>query len=123
MEKEKSNGPDRLSSRTGCELSSFPVLNVVRANEYGMVVESSRSFDVGEAMNIGFHVSRGNESTFISAESVVVDSRVAMSDRGEFRHRVTLLFCDIAAEDRARLIDFSESLPVSEIPHPGVGLN
>ena len=87
-----------------------PVLNVIRAHECGLVVESNRSFDVGEAVTLGFHVpnseSPDDRGCFISAESLVVESRRSWSrSRGDFRHRVTLLFSKIAAEDRDRLID------------------
>lgn len=106
MEKEFNN-QQYLSSRSNQGLSRCPVLKILRTNEIGMVVESNRSFDIGHEMTIGFHVS--NE--FISAESLVVGSERQMSGRGDFRHRVTLLFSNVDAADRERLMALSNLLP------------
>ncbi len=123
MEKEKANLPDRLVSPDLPSLPPCPVLRVLRANEFGLVIESNRAFDIGEAFTIGFHLTQSRESTFVSAESLVVDSRIMACDRGEFRHRVTLLFVDIAPGDRARLLAFSQRLPLPESSTPEFGLN
>jgi hypothetical protein len=89
-------------------------LKVLRANEFGIIVESNRGFDVGEEMTIGFHVSNGDEgSSFISAESLVVESERSVFCRGRIHHRVTLLFSNIATADRERLIALSKSVPMA----------
>ncbi|MDF1815147.1 MAG: hypothetical protein P1V20_23290 [Verrucomicrobiales bacterium] len=111
MEKESKYGP-YLSSRSGSPLAKCPVLKVLRTNEFGMVVEANRSFDIGEEMTIGFHVSNSSGgSSFISADSLVVDSERAWSDRGDFHHRVTLLFSNVDSADRERLMALSKSMP------------
>ncbi len=63
-----------LSSRQEQEC---PLLNVIGASEFGVVLESERAFDIGSALTIGFHVDsriqKGNNdrnSSFISAETV-----------------------------------------------------
>ncbi|MDF1752412.1 MAG: hypothetical protein P1U89_06550 [Verrucomicrobiales bacterium] len=122
MEKE-SKKSSYLSSRSSSALSRCPLLKVLRTSEYGLVVETSRSFDIGEEMTIGFHVSKPNEgSTFISADSLVVGSELALSERGDFRHRVTLLFSNIACEDREKLMELSNSMPKSSRCN-SIGLN
>lgn len=122
MEKE-SKKSSYLSSRSSSALSRCPLLKVLRTSEYGLVVETSRSFDIGEEMTIGFHVSKPNEgSTFISADSLVVGSEPALSERGDFRHRVTLLFSNIACADREKLMELSNSMPKSSRCN-SIGLN
>ena len=116
---------NHLTPRLGSALPQCPVLKVIRAHEFGLVVESNRSFDVGEAITIGFHVPRGNaSSTFISAESLVVESRRSWSDRrGDYRYRVTLLFSEINEEDRASLMSLSQSSSNASPLPDTVGLN
>lgn len=112
-----------LSSRSGPELPRCPFLKVVRTNEFGMVVESQRSFEIGEEMTIGFHVSGESAgNSFISAESLVVGSERQISDRGDFLHRVTLLFSNVASADRERLIALSKSWKAN-FSSPCTGLN
>lgn len=111
MEKDSKNVP-YLSPRSGGSLSKCPLVKVLRTSEYGLVVESNRSFDIGEEMTIGFHVSSPEEgSSFISADSLVVGSERHLSDRGDFRHQITLLFSSIASGDRAQLMEMVESMP------------
>ena len=124
MEQDTTNSPDQLSSRSSSSLPECPVLKVLRANKYGLVVESNRSFEIGEEMTIGFHVSNVNDpSHFISAESLVVESQRILSIRGEFCHRVTLLFSDIAPEDQERLIMLSKSSDYAPKSQMAMGLN
>ena len=85
-----------------------PLLNVVGASEYGVVLESQKGFDVGSALTIGFHVDGRNSSSFISAESIVVESHPEVVADGSLVYRVTLLFSNISAEDRRTLVNASE---------------
>jgi len=124
MEQDITNSVDQLSSRSSSTLPECPVLKVLRANKYGLVVESNRSFDIGEEITIGFHVSNINDpSHFISAESLVVESRRILSIRGEFCHRVTLLFSDIAPEDQDLLIKLSKTSNYAPSSQMAMGLN
>ena len=105
--------------------SPCPLVSVIRANEFGMIVESNRAFEIGEAMNLGFHVSRWpgheNGSLFLSAESVVVDSQPLHCLNDE-RFRVTLLYSKISARDRAVIILLSDQ-PRRRMKHSSLGLN
>jgi hypothetical protein len=100
-----------------------PLLKVLKTNEYGMEVEASRSFDVGEEMRLGFHLCNSVDgSSFISADSLVVKSERMRSEFGNLCHRVTLLFSNIGVHDRERLIALSEEL--TDIPRiDKIGLN
>ena len=122
---EETQSFDHLAPRLGSSLPQCPVLKVIRAHEFGLVVESNRPFDVGEAITIGFHVPRdGGASSFLSAESLVVESRRSWSHRrGDYEHRVTLLFSKINEEDRASLMSLSQNTSLSpELPDL-MGLN
>ena len=122
---EETQSLDHLAPRSGSALPQCPVLKVIRAHEFGLVVESNRPFDVGEAITIGFHVPGSDgRSTFISAESLVVESRRSWSHRrGDYEHRVTLLFSKINDEDRASLMSLSQSSSMSPALPDTVGLN
>lgn len=122
---EETQSLDHLAPRLGSSLSQCPVLKVIRAHEFGLVVESNRSFDIGEAITIGFHVPRNKgASSFISAESLVVESERSWShNRGDYKHRVTLLFSKINEEDRASLMSLSQTTSLSPTLPDTVGLN
>lgn len=114
------------SNRSDLSGGTCPFLNVLSASENGVVVESQRAFDVGAAVTIGFHVvqSAGRSSSFISAESIVVDSQPEVSRKGEVVFRVTLMFSDISPEDRHLLMQISPVRTASRAPEvPEVGLN
>ncbi|NNE92939.1 MAG: hypothetical protein HKN23_14945 [Verrucomicrobiales bacterium] len=105
--------------------ASPPPFQVIGANEHGIVLESQREFEVGSSVAIGFHVEspdQSDKSQFISAESIVVDSRPAMK-RGGAVHQVTMLFSEIDCEDRNLLLQLSgdgksgKANPVSQSTH------
>ena len=115
-----SSSPSNFSIRNQ-SLPSCPIQNVIRANEFGMVIESDRSFDVGEAMSIGFHVPDGRrDGQFIMAEALVVESQKLrlIQDRDAFR--VTILFSQISHEDRTRLIEMTRSKKATSPPILGM---
>ncbi len=109
-----------------------PLLNVIGASEFGVVLESERAFDIGSALTIGFHVDsriqKGNNdrnSSFISAETIVVESLPEVATDGNPIYRVTLMFSEIASKDRSLLVRASENgsrTPSSNIAHR-FGLN
>jgi len=109
-----------------------PLLNVIGASEFGVVLESERGFDIGSALTIGFHVDsrvqNGNNdrnSSFISAESIVVESHPEVTTDGSLIYRVTLMFSEIASKDRNLLVRESEGgfpSPRSSVS-PRFGLN
>jgi len=86
-----------------------PLRRVLAVNEHGMVVESSRGFDVGAAMVLGCHV-EGETAVFVSAETIVVESCPLMDGRGVIadRFQVTVLFSEISWEDRDLLVNLSD---------------
>jgi hypothetical protein len=78
-----------------------PLRRVLAIREHGLVVEATRSFEVGSAMMLGCHVDRRGGaacSNFISAEVIVVESRQMLADGN--RYQVTVLFSEISCEDR-----------------------
>lgn len=102
-------------SLSSSQTERCPLLNVIGASEYGVVLESQRGFDVGSALTIGFHVDSqmpdqgsGRNSSFISAESVVVESHPEVANDGSLVYRVTLMFSEISARDRGLLVRASE---------------
>ncbi len=115
------------SQEQGC-----PLLNVIGASEYGVVLESQRGFDVGSALTIGFHVDSqipdqgaSRNSSFISAESVVVESHPEVATDGSLVYRITLMFSEISTRDRSLLVRASEGgvpTPRSNMA-PRFGLN
>lgn len=122
----KGNFASHLTPKEGnSSFSPCPLLSVIRANEFGMIVESNRAFEIGEAMNLGFHVSRcpgyDSDSCFLCAESVVVDSQPLHCFNDE-RFRVTLLYSKISARDRAAIISLSDQ-PRRKMKHSSLGLN
>gem|GEM_PF-3120497 len=111
-----------------------PLLQVVGLNEYGVVLESQRSFDVGSALTIGFHVEsplrknsdKRRTSSFISAEAIVVESQYGTGRDGSSVFRVTLMFSDISSEDRSWLMRASAKgfqTARSRMSGPRFGLN
>jgi len=117
---------ESLTSRSAANGGSCPFLNVVAASENGVVVESQRGFDIGSMIAIGFHVTgdSSRNSSFISADSMVVDSHPGVSRSGSPVFRITLMFSNISAEDRSLLVKLSESQAVVEKPKvPAFSLN
>ena len=115
------SSPSKFSIRNQ-SLPSCPIQNVIRANEFGMIIESDRSFEVGEVMSIGFHLPSGRrDGQFIVAEALVVESEKLrlVQDRDAFR--VTVLFSEISHEDRSRLIEVTRSSKASQ--SPVIGMN
>lgn len=113
---------DALPSTTACLIR-----NVIRANEIGMIVESSCAFDVGSSMSFGFHVStlnqdRHRDSEFIYAEGLVVDSQKLLLTTDRESYRITVLYSDISNKDRSRLIKFTRSTKISS-RMSNIGLN
>lgn len=96
--------------------ASSPPFQVVGANEHGIILESHRDYEIGASVAIGFHVDRPEirESRFISAESIVVDSRPSLK-KGELLHRVTMLFSDIKRDDREMLLALSSNTGDEEV--------
>ncbi len=88
-----------------------PVLKVVRTTEIGMEIETDQPLEVGHELEIGFQMfDDSHDASFIvSADSLVVESERVLSDRGEFCHLVTLLFCGVEHRDRMRLMQLSHS--------------
>ena len=124
MPKDYSNLSDAITPRKSSSLPRCPVLKVLRANKFGLIIESNRSFDVGEEMTIGFHVANPDKtSSFISADSLVVDSQRCSGIRGNLRHRVTLLFSQIGSEDCAKLINLAQSTKMGRRTRGSWGLN
>lgn len=103
-------------------MPSCPIQEVIRANEYGMIIESDRSFDVGETMSIGFHLpsDQPRSQQFIMAEALVVESQKLrmVTDREAFR--VTVLFSQISHQDRSKLIEVTRTRPAKQ---KSIGLN
>ena len=105
-------------------------MQVVGASEYGVVLQSQRGFDVGSALNIGFHVSSDSgkssrSSSFISAETIVVESHPEVAADGRLVYRVTVLFSNISSKDRSLLVKASEGFRSSNQGQsmPRFGLN
>jgi len=119
----KINKDTHLSFGSRIDQLDCPLVKVLNTNEYGMEVEASRSFDVGEEMKLGFHLSSPIEGTsFISADSLVVKSERMRSDLGNLCHRITLLFSNIRFHDRELLIALSPEL--ADLPRiSNMGLN
>ncbi len=119
----KINKDSYLSFGLRIDQLDCPLVKVLKTNEYGMEVEASRSFDVGEEMTLGFYLSNPQEgSSFIRADSLVVKSERIRSDLGTPSHLVTLLFSNIGVHDRVRLIALSAEL--ANLPRIGeIGLN
>ena len=88
--------------------TSSPPFQVIGTNEHGIILETYREYEIGASIAIGFHVDRPEtrKSHFISAESIVVDSRPSMK-QGELVHRVTMLFSEIKWDDRELLLALS----------------
>jgi len=116
---------DELSgNRNGRSLSfsdDCPFRHVLSVCENGMVVESRRAFEVGSAITLGFHVTseEGDQSWFVSADSIVVDSRPELVRDGEVTVRVTLLFSRISRKDHSLLLRLSRSHTASAAPVSG----
>lgn len=106
-------------------VSPCPVRQIIRANEFGIVIESNRDFEVGESISLGFHLSSAKSkrsSQFICAEALVVDSQKLLLAQDGRSFRVTLLFSDISHEDRAKLIKVSRAASNPE-RQSSMGLN
>ncbi len=115
-----------LTDRASASGESCPFLNVVAACENGIVVESQRGFDVGSVVAIGFHVNRNasRSSSFISADTMVVDSHPGVSRTGSPVFRVTLMFANISSEDRDLLMEISNAeTTLEEAKAPRFSLN
>lgn len=108
MEKDLSNQRSSLSSTSHRECA---VLNVLKTTEFGLVIESNCGYEVGKIISVGFHVlDKDGSNSFISAETLVVESQPCVGPRGEFHYLVTLLYSEIESSDRAKLIRLSEAM-------------
>ena len=102
------------------------MIEVVGASEHGMVIETDRGFDVGSSVELGFQLdnSPSRHGAFVSAQTLVVESRPQVSERGSLVHRVTLLFSEISRRDHDILLDYSRERLVERkvIPKEVLGL-
>ena len=120
----KPQNPDERRSEREREIR--PLFEVLAAYEHGMVIETDRDFDVGSAVELGFQL--GNSSSrhggFVSAETIVVESRLRVSKGGLLVHRVTLLFSAISRRDHLLLLDYSRErlTEKSAVPKELLGL-
>lgn len=102
------------------------MIEVLGANEHGMIIETDRGFDVGSSVELGFQLgnSPSRRGEFVSAETIVVESRPQVSERGSLVHRVTLLFSAISRHDHDILLDYSRARQMERnvIPKEVLGL-
>lgn len=126
MQGSSNQPPSTSSGRPVSHEGTCPLLQVVSASENGVVVESQRDFEVGSSLTLGFHVTglseiRQRDSSFISADTVVVESLPVVNEAGRLVFRVSLLFADISREDRRLLLRISEDEQIPEAAGNGNG--
>ena len=105
--------------------SSCIVRDLIRANEIGMIVESTCRFDIGSSISFGFHVSSEQslcDSEFIHIEALVVDSQKLLLTTDRDAYRTTVLYNGVPNSDRSKLIQFTRSTQYST-QASNIGLN
>lgn len=134
---------ENLQLKNSCadrhEEISSPVLRVLQVNDRGMVFESRSSFEIGDIIELGFHVKyfagpnhpdgRVERTEFITAHGVIVSSMLCASSDGELVHEVAMLFNEMDRRDSRALRRFTEidgndrsSSERDNCQEPGVGV-
>jgi len=116
---ESNRQPQKSSCSDYHSEVSSPVIRITQVTEQGVIFESRESFEIGSWMELGFHIQhpqasdssfgRLGESEFISTEGMVVGSSFCASADGLPVHEVTLLFGDMSAEDKDKLLRYARS--------------
>tara|TARA_R110002096_G_scaffold288244_8_gene481957 strand:+ start:2409 stop:2837 length:429 start_codon:yes stop_codon:yes gene_type:complete len=113
---------ENLQLKNSCadhhEEISSPVLRVLQVNDRGMVFESRNDFEIGDIIELGFHVKyfagpnqpegRVERTEFITAHGVIVSSMLCASADGNLVHEVAMLFHEMDRRDSRALRRFTE---------------
>ncbi len=112
------NRPLKNSCADHHEEISSPVLRVLQVNDRGVVFESRCDFEVGDIIELGFHVKyfagpsdadgRVERNEFITAHGVIVSSMLCASMDGRPIHEVAMLFNEMDRRDSRALRRFTE---------------
>lgn len=104
--KESKNTQQETGDRIASGSSRCPLINVTRANEHGIVVQSRRSLEVGSAFALGIHVQipECQQTEFVSAETIIVESTPRLNRHSDLVYQVTMLFSEISRDDRELLM-------------------